>query len=113
MASPSHCPAWSVAVALSGSLRLRCPPTSERSSNAALSGCRPPDTGCGLRPRVRDALLLTLTAATGSVDAVSYLGLGRVFTANMTGNLVLLGIAIGQGQLPEALRSVVALVGFA
>jgi uncharacterized membrane protein YoaK (UPF0700 family) len=44
-----------------------------------------------LQPRVRDGLLLTLTAAAGSADAVSYLGLGRVFTANMTGNLVLLG----------------------
>jgi uncharacterized membrane protein YoaK (UPF0700 family) len=66
-----------------------------------------------LRPRVRDALLLTLTAATGSVDAVSYLGLGHVFTANMTGNLVLLGIAIGQSQLGGAVRSVIALAGFA
>jgi uncharacterized membrane protein YoaK (UPF0700 family) len=66
-----------------------------------------------LRPRVRDALLLTLTAAAGSVDAVSYLGLGRVFTANMTGNLVLLGIAIGERQLGGAVRSVIALAGFA
>ena len=62
---------------------------------------------------VRDGLLLGLTLVAGAVDAVSYLGLGRVFTANMTGNLVLLGLAIGQGQIPEALRSVVALVGFA
>lgn len=64
-------------------------------------------------PRVRDALLLTLTAAAGSADAVSYLGLGRVFTANMTGNLVLLGIAIGQFQLAGSVRSVIALAGFA
>jgi uncharacterized membrane protein YoaK (UPF0700 family) len=47
------------------------------------------------------------------VDAVSFLGLGRVFTANMTGNLVLLGIAIGQGQLAGSVRSVIALAGFA
>ena len=66
-----------------------------------------------MRPRVRDVLLLTLTAAAGSVDAISYLGLGRVFTANMTGNLVLLGIATGQSQLGGALRSVLALAGFA
>jgi len=44
---------------------------------------------------------------------VSYLGLGRVFTANMTGNLVLLGIAIGQGQLAGSLRAVIAFAGFA
>jgi uncharacterized membrane protein YoaK (UPF0700 family) len=65
-----------------------------------------------LRPRVRDALLLTLTAAAGSADAVSFLGLGRVFTANMTGNLVLLGVAIGQGQLAGSIRSVIAFAAF-
>jgi uncharacterized membrane protein YoaK (UPF0700 family) len=37
--------------------------------------------------------LVTLTAVSGLVDAVSYLGLGHVFTANMTGNVVLLGFA--------------------
>src|SRR5437763_7805131 len=45
--------------------------------------------------------LLALTFTTGLVDAVSYLGLGRVFTANMTGNVVLLGFGIaGSGGLP-------------
>ena len=42
----------------------------------------------------RDLLLLGLTWAAGFVDAVSYLGLGNVFTANMTGNTMLLGIAL-------------------
>jgi uncharacterized membrane protein YoaK (UPF0700 family) len=37
--------------------------------------------------------LLALTAVSGLVDAVSYLGLGHVFTANMTGNVVVLGFA--------------------
>jgi len=42
-----------------------------------------------------------LTFTTGLVDAVSYLGLGRVFTANMTGNVVLLGFGVvGAGGLP-------------
>jgi len=45
--------------------------------------------------------LLVLTFTTGVVDAVSYLGLGRVFTANMTGNIVFLGFGIaGSGGLP-------------
>jgi uncharacterized membrane protein YoaK (UPF0700 family) len=45
--------------------------------------------------------LLTLTFTTGLIDAVSYLGLGHVFTANMTGNVVLLGFGIaGAGGLP-------------
>ena len=38
-------------------------------------------------------LLLVFTCATGLVDAVSVLGLGRVFVANMTGNVVFLGFA--------------------
>jgi uncharacterized membrane protein YoaK (UPF0700 family) len=47
--------------------------------------------------------LLVLTFTTGIVDAVSFLGLGRVFTANMTGNVVLLGFGIaGAGGLPIA-----------
>jgi uncharacterized membrane protein YoaK (UPF0700 family) len=62
---------------------------------------------------MRDALLLALTAAAGWVDALSYIALGHVFTANMTGNLVLLGVAVGSGQGGGAERSVVALTGFA
>src|SRR5579871_1917433 len=60
----------------------------------------------------RDAPLIGLTFAAGVVDAVSYLGLGQIFTANMTGNVVFLGLAVGQGGLTTALRSVGALIGF-
>ena len=38
-------------------------------------------------------ILLAMTVVTGIVDAVSFLALSRVFTANMTGNLVLIGFA--------------------
>jgi uncharacterized membrane protein YoaK (UPF0700 family) len=38
-------------------------------------------------------LMILLSATTGLVDAVSVLGLGKVFTANMTGNVVFLGFA--------------------
>ncbi|WP_336963008.1 YoaK family protein [Sphingobium aquiterrae] len=38
-------------------------------------------------------LLLLLSVTTGMVDAISVLGLGKVFTANMTGNIVFLGFA--------------------
>jgi uncharacterized membrane protein YoaK (UPF0700 family) len=45
--------------------------------------------------------LLTLTFTTGLVDAASYLGLGHVFTANMTGNILLLGFGLARsGGLP-------------
>jgi uncharacterized membrane protein YoaK (UPF0700 family) len=46
------------------------------------------------------------------VDAVSYLSLGRVFTANMTGNTVLLGLSLVQGDADGAGRAVLALGGF-
>lgn len=56
--------------------------------------------------------LLVLTFTTGLVDAVSYLGLGRVFTANMTGNVVLLGFGIaGSGGLP-VLAPIISLLAF-
>jgi uncharacterized membrane protein YoaK (UPF0700 family) len=56
--------------------------------------------------------LLVLTFSTGLVDAVSYLGLGRVFTANMTGNVVLLGFGIaGAGGLP-VLAPIISLGAF-
>lgn len=45
------------------------------------------------KPSPLPALLLLLSVTTGLVDAVSVLGLGKVFTANMTGNIVFLGFA--------------------
>jgi uncharacterized membrane protein YoaK (UPF0700 family) len=61
--------------------------------------------------RRRDFLLVALTFAAGSVDAVALLRLD-VFTAVMTGNIVLLGLAVGQGAFGNALRSVVALIAY-
>jgi uncharacterized membrane protein YoaK (UPF0700 family) len=65
-----------------------------------------------LRQERRDALVLLLAWAAGSVDAIGYFGLDRVFTANMTGNMVLLGLALGQGHVLDALRNFIALAGF-
>lgn len=62
--------------------------------------------------RVRDALMLVLTLAAAVTDAVSYLGLRQVFTANMTGNIVLLGVALAGANFVAAARSGVALAGF-
>jgi len=63
-------------------------------------------------PQGRNTMVVVLTWTASGVDAISYLGLGHVFTANMTGNAVLLGLAIGQGQGLAALRSIIALAGF-
>ena len=57
-------------------------------------------------------ILLAMTVVTGIVDAVSFLALGRVFTANMTGNLVLIGFAFARTPGISISRSVVALVAF-
>jgi uncharacterized membrane protein YoaK (UPF0700 family) len=69
-----------------------------------------PVPGRQLKPLL--AILLLLTATTGTVDAVSYLALGHVFVANMTGNVVFLGFAIaGTAQLSIS-ASLVALAAF-
>jgi uncharacterized membrane protein YoaK (UPF0700 family) len=57
-------------------------------------------------------LLLVLTAGAGLVDAVSYLTLGHVFVANMTGNVVFLGFAIAGARGVSTLASLVAIASF-
>jgi uncharacterized membrane protein YoaK (UPF0700 family) len=58
------------------------------------------------------ALLLVLTAMTGLIDAVSILGLGRVFVANMTGNVVFNGFALAGAPGFSLSASIAALIGF-
>ena len=57
-------------------------------------------------------LLLVLTVVTGVVDAVSILSLGRVFVANMTGNVVFVGFALADAPGFSLSASVFALAGF-
>jgi len=56
--------------------------------------------------------LLGMTAVTGLVDAVSFLSLGRVFTANMTGNVVILAFATARVPGLSIVRSLTALLAF-
>ncbi|OKK24030.1 hypothetical protein AMK09_10030 [Streptomyces sp. CB02488] len=58
-------------------------------------------------------LMLALTVVTGLVDAVSYLQLGRVFVANMTGNVVFSGFAFAGAPGFSLAASLVALAAFA
>jgi uncharacterized membrane protein YoaK (UPF0700 family) len=58
------------------------------------------------------ATLMVLTTASGIVDAVSYLGLGHVFTANMTGNVVLLGFAVAGAPGFSAVASITSIGSF-
>jgi uncharacterized membrane protein YoaK (UPF0700 family) len=67
-------------------------------------------------PRQEDGRLLwalgLLTVATGLVDAASVLGLGHVFTANMTGNVVFLGFSLAGAGRVTPLHCAVALGSF-
>jgi uncharacterized membrane protein YoaK (UPF0700 family) len=65
-----------------------------------------------LTSRQTVAALLILTAVTGLVDAVSYLRLGRVFVANMTGNVVFLGFSADPHSGLSAVASLIAVAGF-
>ena len=66
----------------------------------------------GRRGTETERWLLALALAGGFVDVASYLGLGHVFTANMTGNTVLLGVALARGSGSDAIHSAAALGGF-
>jgi uncharacterized membrane protein YoaK (UPF0700 family) len=59
-----------------------------------------------------ESILLLLTVVTGMVDVVSFLALGRVFTANMTGNIVLLGFAVAATPGVSIKRSCTAMFAF-
>jgi uncharacterized membrane protein YoaK (UPF0700 family) len=70
--------------------------------------------------RARNWLLDGLTLSSGAVDAISFLGLGKVFTAFMTGNVAFLGMAIASQTgvsaygvtPPRALSVLASLAGF-
>ncbi|SFJ94600.1 YoaK family protein [Cellulomonas sp. KH9] len=71
-----------------------------------------PGDGATARREAVSAALLLLTAASGALDAVTYLALDHAFAANMTGNVLFLGFALaGTGDVPLA-GTVVALGAF-
>lgn len=63
--------------------------------------------------REESGILLALALGAGAFDALCYLGLHDVFPANMTGNTVLLAVAVARGSAGDASRSAAALGGFA
>lgn len=66
-------------------------------------------------PRRTDPLppaLQALTFASGLQDAASFLGLGHVFTANMTGNLLVLGFSAAGAPGFSISRTATSLGGF-
>ena len=62
--------------------------------------------------RISTASMLLLSFGTGVLDAATYLGLHGVFTANMTGNVVFVGLGLAGGNDVPLLRAGLALGGF-
>jgi uncharacterized membrane protein YoaK (UPF0700 family) len=62
---------------------------------------------------VRDLMLVGLTFASGAVDSIAFLGLSKVFSSFMTGNLVFLGLGVAGSREPDIPRVLPALGAFA
>jgi uncharacterized membrane protein YoaK (UPF0700 family) len=82
-------------------------PAREREAVARLAGLEL------TAPAVRDLLLMGLAFCSGAVDAISFLALGKVFSAFMTGNVVFLALGITGAGGPNVVRVGVALAAFA
>jgi uncharacterized membrane protein YoaK (UPF0700 family) len=64
--------------------------------------------------RIRNWLLAALTVSSGAVDAISFLALGKIFTAFMTGNFAFLGMGIaGHPGAPRIVSVLASMAGFA
>src|ERR1700732_2757940 len=62
---------------------------------------------------VRDLLLNALTVSSGAIDAISFLALGKVFSAFMTGNIAFLGLRVAGASAPGAVSILVSMAAFA
>ncbi len=63
-------------------------------------------------PRRLSVAIALLAFGAGASDALSFAGLGGVFTSVMTGNLIVLGIAVGRLELVAAILPTVAIVAY-
>lgn len=62
--------------------------------------------------KMRLWMMMALTFVTGVVDAVGFLGFDHVFVGNMTGNIVIIGMALAGGDNLPVIGPVVALGTF-
>src|SRR5216684_3771045 len=63
--------------------------------------------------RIRDLLLKALTVSSGAVDAISFLALGKVFSAFMTGNIAFLGLRVAGAGGPGVVAIFTSMGAFA
>jgi uncharacterized membrane protein YoaK (UPF0700 family) len=59
----------------------------------------------------RDLLLGGLTVSSGAVDAISFVALGKVFTAFMTGNVAFLGLRVAGSSVAPGAEAILASMG--
>ncbi len=64
-------------------------------------------------PRIRDLLLNALTVSSGAIDAISFLALGKVFSAFMTGNIAFLGLRVAGAGGPGVVAIFTSMGAFA
>src|SRR3989441_1159204 len=108
-----RCGAEAVKIMDRGLYRHHLPPISQDGSDLGEDMTRSNlDQARQERPAALPLLLLELTGTTGLIHAVSVLGLGRVFTANMTGNVGFLGFALARVPGVSLVRSLAALAAF-
>jgi uncharacterized membrane protein YoaK (UPF0700 family) len=62
--------------------------------------------------RLRVGLIVSLTVVTGMTDVIAFTRLGGVFTSVMTGNMVLMGLSVGQGDLSGLQHAAVAVIAY-
>src|SRR6266481_1833651 len=69
--------------------------------------------GKAVELQVRDLLLNALTVSSGAVDAISFLALGKVFSAFMTGNIAFLGLRVAGASAPGVVSILISIAAFA
>jgi uncharacterized membrane protein YoaK (UPF0700 family) len=64
------------------------------------------------RERVKTLIAVVLTFASGATDVISFTHLGSVFTSVMTGNVVLLGLAVAHASVSLATHTTTSIAGY-
>jgi uncharacterized membrane protein YoaK (UPF0700 family) len=73
----------------------------------------PPQNEPMTETTVRDLRLMAMTFSSGAIDGICFLGLGKIFTAFMTGNLVFAGLGVAGAGESDLSRALIALGAFA
>jgi uncharacterized membrane protein YoaK (UPF0700 family) len=56
---------------------------------------------------------MALTVLSGAIGAISFLALGKVFTAFTSGNIVFLGLLVAGANGPDSVTALVSMAAFA